>query len=191
MKNMREILQTFGLQVPEEQTAAFDKAVAENYKTVADYDKQVSKLSAVQEQLKTATDGLKVFEGVDVNDLKAQIANLQGELAEKDTAYQTKLADMEFSSLLDTMIHDAKGKNSKAIRANLDLDALKASKNQSVDMQTALDKLKETDGYLFAAEETKPSIDTGAPHGEADTTDVFLSAAMKAAGVSPDNSKGV
>lgn len=156
MKNIYDILTEYGLTVPEDKKPEFDKAVAENYKTVADYDKQTGKVTTLTDQLKTATDGLKAFEGVDVNDLKGQITTLTGNLATKDAEYQTKLADMEFSGLLDAAITTAKGRNPKALRGLLDVDTLKASKNQSDDIKAALDKLKESDGYLFDDATTPP-----------------------------------
>ena len=39
MKNIYDILKDFGLEVPEDKRADFDKAWKENYRTKADYDK--------------------------------------------------------------------------------------------------------------------------------------------------------
>ncbi len=50
MKNITEILTGLGIQIPEDKKADFDKAFAENYKTMADYNKQ--KLEQAQEGLK-------------------------------------------------------------------------------------------------------------------------------------------
>ena len=57
-----------------QRTRRTGKEFAENYKTIADYQKQTDKLQHAQDSLKTAQDGLKAFEGVDVNDLKNQIS---------------------------------------------------------------------------------------------------------------------
>lgn len=158
MRNIHELLKECGIEVPVDKKAEFDKALLENYKTAADYDKQSGKLTALTEQLKTATEGLKAFEGVDVNDLKGQIAKLTGDLTAKDTEYQKKIADMEFDGLLSSAIAAAKGKNANAIIGTLakQMDALKASKNQSEDIKAALTALKESDAYLFEDESTPP-----------------------------------
>lgn len=42
MKNIYEILKGYGLEVPEDKKADFDKAWKENYRTISDYDKVVS-----------------------------------------------------------------------------------------------------------------------------------------------------
>ena len=39
MKNIYDILKDFGLEVPEDKRAGFDKAWKENYRTKAEYEK--------------------------------------------------------------------------------------------------------------------------------------------------------
>lgn len=48
MKNIYDILKDFGLEIPEEKKADFDKAVIENYKTVAEVDKLKNKLTTAE-----------------------------------------------------------------------------------------------------------------------------------------------
>ena len=47
MKNINEILKELGITVPEDKTAELQKLVAENYKTVAEFDKKVGRLETV------------------------------------------------------------------------------------------------------------------------------------------------
>ena len=112
-------------------------------------------------QLQTAKDGLKAFEGVDVKDLQGQITRLQQELTDKDTAHQTELANMAFDRALESAITAAKGKNAKAIKALLDVDTLKASKNQEADIKTALEGLQKESGYLFDTGNPPPPYAAG------------------------------
>ena len=113
-------------------------------------------------QLQTAKDGLKAFEGVDVKDLQGQIMQLQRDLADKDAAHQTELANMAFDRALEGAITAAKGKNAKAIKALLDVDTLKASKNQEADIKTALEGLQKESGYLFDTDDVPPPFSRGA-----------------------------
>ena len=161
MKNIYEILSGIGIEVPEDKKADFDKDLAANYKTVAEVEKKDAKFSSLTEQLDTAKDGLKAFEGVDVNDLKNQISRLQGDLAQKDTDYQSKLAEMEFSTLLSRAIASEKGRSAKAISALLDLDDLKSSKNQEADIKAALEELKKENSFLFEDGKTPPPYAPG------------------------------
>ena len=49
---------------------------------------------ALKDRLKTAEDGLKAFEGVDVSQLQGEINKLKGDLAKKDSDWQEKLDGM-------------------------------------------------------------------------------------------------
>ena len=104
-------------------------------------------------QLETAQNALKEFEGVDVKDLQGKIDKLNNDLAAKDTAYQQKIADMEFDSKLDGLISKSGAKNAKAVKALLDIEALKTSKNQDTDLQAAIDSCKQENDFLFGSDE--------------------------------------
>lgn len=145
MKNIFEIMKDYGLEVPEDKKKDFEKAVLENYKTAADYEKQTDKVTNLTEQLNKTKEAMKKFEGVDPEDLKNQIADLNQKLTDKDTEYQTKLADRDFQDNVKGVIAKYKGKNEKAIMALLDVDTLKASKNQNEDLEKAVKALTEAD----------------------------------------------
>ena len=153
MKNIHDILKNFGLEVPEDKKADFDKAWKENYRTKAEYEKAVSQRDEYKTSLDTVNTKLKEFDGVDVADLKGQIATLQGDLKKKDAEYAAKEADRAFNDSLDKAITEAGGRNPKAIRGLLDLETLKGSKDQTEDIKKALDAVKESDAYLFGSDE--------------------------------------
>lgn len=166
MKDIFTILAENKVTVPEEAKKAITDAVNENYKTVAEVNKITASRDNYKTQLETAQAALKEFEGVDVKELQGKITNLQNDLAAKDKEYQTKLSDMEFSSVLDSAITSSKAKNAKAVRALLDLEALKTSKNQAEDIKTALDTIKKDNDFLFDSGEPikNPVKDTGNPN---------------------------
>ena len=109
-------------------------------------------------QLDTATQKLEGFKDVNVEELKGQIATLTGDLASQKAAFEKQLADRDFDDLINGEIRSSKAKNVKAVRALLDLDAIRASKNQKDDIAAALQKTKEENGYLFESDEP---IDNG------------------------------
>ncbi len=97
MKNIEQILKEAGIEVAEEQLAAVNKIMPENYKTVADYDKQVKKTEKAEgerdtykQQLIDAQETIKGFDGVDVEKLNKDIADWKerAQKAEKDAATQ-------------------------------------------------------------------------------------------------------
>ena len=97
MKNIHEILATMGIEVPAEKKADLDKELLANYRTLADYEKQASKLKLAEEKVQTTAEVLKQFDGVDVNGLKNEIETLKGNLAAKDADYQKALEERDFS----------------------------------------------------------------------------------------------
>lgn len=153
MKNIYTILENIGVSIPEDKKAAFDTAFGENYKTVAELEKVRNARDNYKSQFETAQTALKEFEGVDVKDLQGKIEKLNNDLAAKDTEHQQKLAEIEFNGKIDTFLNKSGAKNSKAVKALLDLEALKASSNQDTDIQSAIDACKEENGFLFGADE--------------------------------------
>ena len=157
MKNIFEIMSAMGIEIPEDKKADITKQVAENYKTVAEFDKVKTRLETERDNYKdsyeTAQNALKEFDGVDVKDLNGKITKLTEDLKQKDADYQAKISDMEFNSVLDNAISASKAKSSKALKALLDVDALKASKNQTEDIKSAIDAVKAENGYLFESDE--------------------------------------
>lgn len=157
----REFLQNFKVGDQPLPKEVIDAIMDENGKDIEAAKKPFADYETIKDQPKTAKDGLKAFEGVDVNDLQSKIATLQGKLDGKDAEWQTKMDDMAFNGKIKDAIITAKGKNAKAIAALLDMDALKASKNQESDIKSALDALKNENGYLFEEERTPPPYAAG------------------------------
>lgn len=89
MKNIFEILAALGIAIPEEKKQDITKQVAENYKTVAEFERVKSRLEVERDNyknsLETAQTALKKFEGVNVEELKGEIEKLNGDLAAKET----------------------------------------------------------------------------------------------------------
>ena len=169
MKNIFEIMKEYGLEVPEDKKKDFEKAVLENYKTQTDYDNQTKKLDAANETIKandTAMKDLQTqldgFKDVYVTGLNKRISDLEEEKNNIQKDYDSKIADRDFSDLVKESIAAAKGKNPKAIMALLDVNALKASKNQKEDIAAALKTLTEAEDskMLFGEPETNP-VGTG------------------------------
>lgn len=166
MKNILTILKELGIEVPKDKEESLNSAVSENYKPVADYDKQKEKLDAANETIKandTAIKDLQTkldgFKDVDVSGLNQRITDLETEKANIQKDYDAKIADRDFNDLVKESIAAFKGKNAKAITALLDVDTLKASKNQKEDIAAALKALteKEDSKMLFGEPDPNPA----------------------------------
>lgn len=158
MKNILTILTDLSITLTDEQKTAITKEVGDNYKPIADWQKQVDKVTNLTEQLTTTKEDLKKFDGVDADGLKAQIKDLENKLSDKDTEYQAQIADRDFSEILKDSIAQANGKNAKAIKALLDIDSLKASKNQSKDIEDAIKALSEAEDSKMLFGEPDPTV---------------------------------
>lgn len=169
MKNILTILKDLGIDVPADKEAELNKAVAENYKTSAEHDKKVEKMqkeidSAV-ERATTAEETLKGFEGKDFD-------TISKERDEWKVKYETKIREdaekqekAELDDAIAEAIKTAKGKNAKAIIANLDMEAIKASKNRDKDIADAIKALSESEetAFLFSTdpENNRAKVFTG------------------------------
>ena len=144
-----------------------DKIMAENGKDVAAEQtktaKAVSERDNYKDQLATATASLDKFKDVDPAAMQSEIDKLNQQLKDKEAEYATKEADRIFSDTLKEAIKTAGGRNEKAVMAMLDMDTLKASKNQSEDIKKALETVKESDAYLFGSDE--PFMNAGGATG--------------------------
>ena len=88
---------------------------------------------------------------------------------------------MQFGTSLEAAITAAGGRNAKAIKALLDVDALKKSKDQTADIKAAIEACQKENMYLFGANEpiNNPTGPTNGPTpGGADANTAALRAAM-------------
>lgn len=173
MKNILMIMKEFGIELPEEKKKEFEQQVAENYKTVADYEKQKEKLTAAEETA-TANDTavmdlkrqLEGFKDIDVSALNQRITDLEKEKGALEADYQTKISDRDFNDIVKETISSSGGKNAKAIAALLDIETLKGSKNQKEDIATAMKALAEAEDSKMLFGESAKVVKTGNIIGE-------------------------
>lgn len=144
-----EFLQNFKIGDQALSKEIIDAILAENGRDIEAAKKPYADYDAIKDRLKTAEDGLKAFEGVDISKLQGEISRLKDDLAKKDTDWQEKIDGMAFDGRVKDAITAAKGRNAKAIAALLDVEKLRSSKNQEADIKSALETLKKDNAYLF------------------------------------------
>lgn len=167
-----EFLQNFKVNEQPLPKEVIDAILAENGRDIENAKKPFADYQSMKEQLQTAKDGLKAFEGVDVSKLQDEVKRLNEELTRKDSEWQAKLADAEFSGKVRDAITKARGKNAKAISALLDMETLKTSKDPDKDINAALEALKKDSAYLFDTQTPPPySGGTGGEGGNRKNTE--------------------
>lgn len=143
--------------------------MAENGRDIGKVQKKLEDITAERDKEKeradSAAETLKKFEGVDVEAIRKEVADWQKKAQDAEAEYGKKIAERDFDDLLKDAIATAKGINPKAIKALLDVDALKASKNQKEDVASAIKALAEAEDskMLFKSEpaqQTTPHFTT-------------------------------
>lgn len=167
MKNIHTLLSENGISIPEDKKAEFDKGFAENYKTSAEFEKKVNRLTddltAEKKRADDAVETLKGFEGKDFAAITRDRDKWKQDYEAAVAKHQQQEEEREFSSALDAAISEAKGKNAKAIMALLDIEKLRSSKNRDKDIKAALDDMRKESGYLFEDNGGNPAF--AAPAG--------------------------
>lgn len=162
MKNIHTILSEIGITIPDDKKAEFDKAVAENYKTSAEFEKKVTRLNddltAEKKRADDAVETLKGFEGKDFDAITKDRDEWKRKHDEAVANHKKEQEDREFNKILSAAISESKGKNEKAIMALLDMEKLRSSRNQEKDIKSALDALRTDSGYLFDDNGGTPQI---------------------------------
>lgn len=156
--------------------------MAENGKDIAKVKEKLElERDNYKDQLDTAQNALKEFDGVDVNALKENISKLTEEMSKKEQEFKQQISDREFNGYLSKAILETGARSEKAVKAFLDIDSLKASKNQSDDIKKAIEAVKNEQGYLFKSEEPikNPILPTSTDTQAKNTPDISaLRAAM-------------
>lgn len=101
MKNIETILAESGVQVTEEQKVAINKGIAENYKTVNEFNSKVTKLEGERDSWKNQYDGVKTsldkFNGVDLDAMKQQVADAQAKAQKAEEDAKEQLAARDYA----------------------------------------------------------------------------------------------
>ena len=150
-----------------------------NYIDKKKYEDEVAKSTALQGTVDGLKETVSKFDGVDVEKLKQDAKDWE-------TKYNTDLAAAKLNSAVDLELVARKAKNPKLAKAALDMSIIKLDGDNLIGLSEQLDKLKESDGYLFDTEEENKggaSMSTGGNHTGSKDTDTFLSALMQGAGL--------
>lgn len=115
----------------------------------AKFDKTELEKENYKTQLTTAQETLKGFEGVNVEDLQGEITKLNKQLQDKDTEFNDKLKEIEYSSNIDTFFSNYKFTSDLAKKA-----ALEEFKKQ---------EFKFTDGKFLGGEDYMKTLQESNP----------------------------
>ncbi len=120
---------------------------------------KTAELEAANKTIADLQAAVKKFDGVDVDGLNQQIADLNAK-------YENDTAALRLDSALNMALVGAKAKNPKLAKAALDISVIKLDGDKLLGFEEQLEKLKESDGYLFddTPVNVVARVDTSAGH---------------------------
>lgn len=132
----------------------FDAVNNEKKELKSQLDERDQQLSTLQKQAKGN------------EELQNAIEQLQEENKKVSEEYQQKLEKQAFDFAIESALRDAKARNIKSVKANLNVEDLKLAGDKVIGLEEQLATLKESDGYLFETEnESPPGLAGRQPHG--------------------------
>lgn len=197
MKWLGEMLK--GLEGAEELQKQIAEKLKQEYVPKADYDAVVVAKNGLEGQIVQRDNDIKALkEGAkDNKDLQKKYDELEAKYKTDTQNLQKQYQDSRKNSAIDMEIMKAKGKNTKAIKALLDIENITLKEDGTL-IGLDLEGLKKSDGYLFEVEQThRQGIDGGAgssyysnqegnPSQTGGIFSLFAQSARKAAGLSTE-----
>lgn len=123
--------------IPKSRFNEVNEAKKELEKQIVDRDKQLKDLSSKAQGNE---------------ELTKQIEQLQLSNKQTQDDYENKIASIQFDYALDSALAGAKCKNSKALKALLDMDNIKYQEGKLEGLESQLEGLKKEASYLFDIE---------------------------------------
>lgn len=161
----REFLQNLKVGDQPLSKEVIDAIMAENGRDIEAAKKPFADYDHLKTQLDEAQKTIKGFQDQDIEGVRKSAKDWEEKYNQAVKDHEAKLADMAFDRKIEDIIAAAKGKSAKAIKALLDIDTLKASKNQDADIKAAMDALQKDSGYLFGDKGNPPPYSPGAGTG--------------------------
>lgn len=170
MKNIMQIIADAGLEVTDEQKTAIENAVKENYKTIADYEKQTRKVETLTQESnnwKTQYDeAKKTLDGLDGKDFDAITRErdewkTKAEKAEKE--YKQQIEERDFNDVLTKALSGEKFSSDFAKTGIINMikeKGLKREGEKILGLDDYLTELKESQKDAFVADGKTPPVFT-------------------------------
>ena len=154
----RDFLQNFKVGDQQLSKEIIDAIMAENGRDIEAAKAPFADYETIKSQLATAQETIKGFESQDIESIRKSAKEWEDKYNQALADHNAAMDDIAFNGDVDAAISAAKGKNAKAIKALLDMKALKESKNRESDIKAALETLQkaEDSGFLFGDDQGTP-----------------------------------
>ena len=153
-----------------------DKIMAENGKDIAAEQKKAEKITQERDSYKLKAESLETqvndanaeiqkFKDMDIDGIKQAADDWKTKAEKAKSDADAQISEMKFDYALTAALTGAKARNSKAVKALLDMDGLKLNDGKIIGLDEQLSQIKEENGFLFESDEPAPTIVKGTNGG--------------------------
>ena len=122
-------------------------------KAKGDLAAKETELASIKEQLETANAEIESYKSMDIDSIKQAAEEYKTKFEEAQAKAKADMEKLQFDHALEKALTSAKAKNTKAVKALLDLEGLKFKDDEIIGLKDQLEKVKEENDYLFEADE--------------------------------------
>ena len=157
MEWLKELLKNAGVENVDDLESKISKELPKYFKPAKEFNEINEELKLVKGEKKTLEDDKKKIEDEYANFKKGAISQEDYETKKKEIEDNSKaeVAKVRLESKIDLAITNAKAKNVKSVKANLDLEKIKLDGDKLLGFDDQIEELKKSDAYLFEIDKTK------------------------------------
>lgn len=160
MEWLKELLKNAGVENVDDIESKISKELPKYFKPAKEFNDINEKLKLAEGEKKTLEEDKKKIEGEYENFKKGSISQTDYEAKKKEieTNSKAEIEKVRLESKIDLAINNAKAKNVKSVKANLDLEKIKLDGDKLLGFEDQIEALKKSDAYLF---EIDKKVDKG------------------------------
>lgn len=156
MEWLKEILKNAGVENVDDLESKIAKELPKYFKPAKEFNEINDELKLIRGEKKTLEDDKKKIEDEYNNFKKGSISQADYEAKKKEIEDNSKaeIEKVRLESKIDLAINNAKAKNVKSVKANLDLEKIKLDGDKLLGFDDQIEALKKSDAYLFDIDNT-------------------------------------
>ena len=157
MEWLKELLKNAGVDNVDELEGKISKELPKYFKPAKEFNEINEELKVVKGEKKTLEDDKKKVEDEYNNFKKGSISQADYEAKKKEIEDNSKaeIEKVRLESKIDLAISNAKARNVKSVKANLDLNKVKLDGDKLLGFDDQIEALKTSDAYLFEIDKSK------------------------------------
>lgn len=151
MEWLKELLKNAGVENVDDLENKISKELPKYFKPAKEFNDINEKLKLAEGEKKTLENDKKKIEDEYDNFKKGSISQADYEAKKKEieTNSKAEIEKVRLESKIDLAINNAKAKNVKSVKANLDLEKIKLDGDKLLGFDDQIEALKKSDAYLF------------------------------------------